>query len=166
MLQLLHDAGVGWRVMTSMHMEMLSVFEAVVTGLEGAGYHHEPGQARSKFKHEKSAFFDFMQAHDGRLSRRFRPPRFRLLKKLWEQAGRLHWPRRHPSSEFHNASKYFCLCVRACFSHHQVRAKYLRRHGIWQTQCNVLQVRSNPCFNTKYTGDLKCASLTNVFLLS
>lgn len=99
MLKLLHDAGVGRRVMTSMHMETISIFEAVVAGLKSARFHCEPGQARSKFKHEKSAFFECMQAHDGRPPRRDRPPHFRLLKRLWEQAGRPHWTQRHPGSE-------------------------------------------------------------------
>lgn len=49
MLRKLHEAGVGRSVMTSTHMESLSVFESVVQELAKEGFQRTSSQARSKF---------------------------------------------------------------------------------------------------------------------
>lgn len=100
MLNLLNAAGAGKTVMTSTHMETMSLFKDVVEGLHRAGFQWEPGPARANFKREKSAFFEAIEEYDGRPPCRECPVRFRLLRKLWVQAGRPHWSKRRPGSEY------------------------------------------------------------------
>lgn len=66
MLHRLLEMGVMRRVMLSTHVESLSVFQSLVEVMNGEGYQHTASHTHSKFKHEKGAFMDCMQAHNGR----------------------------------------------------------------------------------------------------
>ncbi|KAL8221348.1 UNVERIFIED_CONTAM: hypothetical protein K2H54_066267 [Gekko kuhli] len=97
MIQTLLDQEAGPRVMTSTHLETMGIFEEVASAMRAHGYRRTGAQVRAKFKREKAAFFDALEDWHGLPPPGYRPPRFRLLRALWEQGGRPGWRLRAPN---------------------------------------------------------------------
>ncbi|KAL8187185.1 UNVERIFIED_CONTAM: hypothetical protein K2H54_036706 [Gekko kuhli] len=85
MLEALVEMEAGDRVMPSTHMETISLFDRVGEALRGGGFRRSGEQCRNKFKREKSFFFDALEDWQGIPPRGSRPPRFNLMRRLWEQ---------------------------------------------------------------------------------
>ncbi|KAL8186746.1 UNVERIFIED_CONTAM: hypothetical protein K2H54_007050 [Gekko kuhli] len=81
-------------------METLSIFEEVAQALREAGYHRSAGQSRAKFKRDKTEFFDALEMHGGVPPIGCRPPRFNLLRRLWDRAGNPSWELRRPAKSY------------------------------------------------------------------
>ncbi|KAL8186162.1 UNVERIFIED_CONTAM: hypothetical protein K2H54_065596 [Gekko kuhli] len=94
MYRFLHQHGYGERVMSSTHLETLSIFEEVAQALREAGYPRSASQARAKFKRDKSEFFDALEMHGGV------PPIGCRLRRLWDQAGNPSWELRRPAKSY------------------------------------------------------------------
>lgn len=58
LLRSLVEMEAGPRVIPSMHLETISVFQVAVECLEKGEFQRMPDQARAKFKREKASFFD------------------------------------------------------------------------------------------------------------
>ncbi|KAL8168714.1 UNVERIFIED_CONTAM: hypothetical protein K2H54_013594 [Gekko kuhli] len=97
MYRVLYERGFGDRVMCSTHMETLSVFEEVASALTEAGHPRYAAQCRTKFKRDKAEFYDALEYHHGIPPVGGRPPRFNLLRRLWDQAGNPSWELRRPA---------------------------------------------------------------------
>lgn len=117
MLEFLIEEEEGSRVMTSTHLENISIFTRVSEKLEQEGFQRTPEQCRAKYKREKGGFFHRIPPPGKRVLR------FELLNRLWEQGGKPHWRKRRPggkcltlhSENWGNASrkKQFYYCLRA-----------------------------------------------------
>lgn len=100
MLQFLIEEEAGARVMTSTHLENISIFTQVSKRLEQKGYQRTPEQCRAKYKWEKSRFFDDLERHGVFPPPGKHVPRFDLLRQLWEQGEKPNWRKRKPGSEY------------------------------------------------------------------
>ncbi|KAL8182186.1 UNVERIFIED_CONTAM: hypothetical protein K2H54_046964 [Gekko kuhli] len=96
MMEALVDMEAGERVMPSTHMETISLFDQVAEAMRGGGFRRSGEQCRAKFKREKALFFDALEDWQGIPPRGSRPPRFNLMRRLWEQGGRPGWRERRP----------------------------------------------------------------------
>ncbi|KAL8163490.1 UNVERIFIED_CONTAM: hypothetical protein K2H54_024088 [Gekko kuhli] len=103
MLEALVDMEAGDRVMPSTHMETISLFDTVAEALRGGGFIRSGDQCRAKFKREKAFFFDALEDWQSIPPRGSRPPRFNLMRRLWEQGGRPGWRERRPELEYINS---------------------------------------------------------------
>ncbi|KAL8207459.1 UNVERIFIED_CONTAM: hypothetical protein K2H54_056711 [Gekko kuhli] len=100
MYRVLYERGFGDRVMCSTHMETLSIFEEVASAVTEAGHPRSAAQCRAKFKRDKVEFYDALEYHNGIPPVGSRPPRFNLLRRLWDQAGNPSWELRRPARSY------------------------------------------------------------------
>ncbi|KAL8181325.1 UNVERIFIED_CONTAM: hypothetical protein K2H54_053894 [Gekko kuhli] len=97
LLRILHRLEAGPRIMPSTHLETMEVFGEASAIMRTRGYRRSALQCRAKFKREKAALFDALEDWDGVPPAGERPPRFNLLRALWEQGNRPGWRHRTPT---------------------------------------------------------------------